>query len=65
MRFVVDAQVLPALARWLEAQGCEAEHVADVGMAAAPNIAVWERAKVSGAAIVTKDDDFAVLRNTS
>lgn len=32
MRFLVDAQLPPALARWLAAQGHEAEHVGDIGM---------------------------------
>ncbi|HSM28057.1 MAG TPA: DUF5615 family PIN-like protein [Thioalkalivibrio sp.] len=35
MRFLVDAQLPPALARWLSAQGCPADHVADLGMEAA------------------------------
>jgi len=32
MRFLVDAQLPPALARTLEAGGHEAEHVADIGL---------------------------------
>ena len=32
MRFVIDAQLPPALARWLAAQGHEAEHVGDQQM---------------------------------
>lgn len=63
MRFVVDAQRPPALARWLEAQGHEAEHVADVKLAAAPDTAIWERATVLKAVIITKDEDFALRRN--
>jgi hypothetical protein len=31
MRFIVDAQLPPALARWLAEQGHEAEHVFDFG----------------------------------
>lgn len=37
MRFLVDAQLPPALARWIAAQGHEARHVADLGMAGAPH----------------------------
>ena len=29
MRFIVDAQLPPALARWLTVKGPQAEHVAD------------------------------------
>lgn len=63
MRFVVDAQLPPALARWLEAQGHEAEHVADVKLAAAPDTVIWERAAVLKAVIITKDADFALRRS--
>ena len=35
MRFVADAQLPPALARWLVARGHEAEHVCDKGLQAA------------------------------
>ena len=62
MRFLVDAQLPPALARRLEAWGHVAEHVADVGMAAAPDHRVREYAAGIGAVIVTKDEDFAVWR---
>jgi predicted nuclease of predicted toxin-antitoxin system len=37
MRFIVDAQLPPALARWLVRQGHEAEHVADRLLATAPD----------------------------
>ncbi|MCY4633829.1 MAG: DUF5615 family PIN-like protein [Acidobacteria bacterium] len=37
MRFLVDAQLPPALARRFEALGHEAEHVADRGFASAPD----------------------------
>jgi predicted nuclease of predicted toxin-antitoxin system len=59
MRFLVDAQLPPALARWLVSAGHEAEHVADVGLGAARDEAIWEYALATGAAIVSKDEDFA------
>jgi predicted nuclease of predicted toxin-antitoxin system len=59
MRFLVDAQLPPALARWLAAKGHEAEHVADRQMAAASDTAIWDLALEISAAIVTKDEDFA------
>ncbi len=59
MRFLVDAQLPPALARWLAAQGHEAEHVADLGMQGASDTAIWTHASTSCAAVVTKDEDFA------
>ena len=40
MRFLVDAQLPPALALWLAAMGHEADHVADKGMQAASDAAI-------------------------
>lgn len=59
MRFLVDAQVPPALARWLAAKGHEAAHVGDLGMQAASDAAIWDYALASSSVIVTKDEDFA------
>jgi len=62
LRFLVDAQLPPALARRLEALGHRAEHVVDCGLAAAPDDGIWKHAAGSGAVIVTKDADFAIRR---
>jgi predicted nuclease of predicted toxin-antitoxin system len=59
MRFLVDAQLPPALARWLVAAGHEAEHVADRGMQAASDTAIWDLALREQWVIITKDEDFA------
>ena len=40
MRFIVDAQLPPALARWLTTQGVEAEHVFDVRFHEASDAAI-------------------------
>jgi predicted nuclease of predicted toxin-antitoxin system len=65
MRFLVDAQLPPALARWLCDQGYPADHVADLGMEASPDRAIWEWASKEGVVIVTKDEDFAIWRIAS
>jgi predicted nuclease of predicted toxin-antitoxin system len=59
MRFIVDAQLPPALARWLARQGHEAEHVADRLLATAPDPVIWDYALSVAAVILTKDEDFA------
>jgi predicted nuclease of predicted toxin-antitoxin system len=59
MRFLVDEQLPVALARWLAAKGHEAEHVGDRQLQAAPDAAIWDFAMQDGAAIITKDEDFA------
>jgi predicted nuclease of predicted toxin-antitoxin system len=59
MRFLVDAQLPPALVGWLAAKGHETEHVADQGMQTASDTAIWDYALATSAAIITKDEDFA------
>jgi predicted nuclease of predicted toxin-antitoxin system len=63
VRFVVDAQLPPALARWIAGQQHDAEHVADVGLTAASDREIWRYAEAAGAVIVTKDEDFARRRS--
>jgi predicted nuclease of predicted toxin-antitoxin system len=59
MHFLIDAQLPPAMARWLASFGFEAVHVADLGMQAATDEAIWTLALRESAAIITKDEDFA------
>ena len=59
MRFLVDAQLPPALAGLLRDHGHTAEHVTEVGPADAPDRDLWRYALAHGAVIVTKDEDFA------
>jgi predicted nuclease of predicted toxin-antitoxin system len=65
MRFLVDAQLPPALARWLAANGHKAEHVADRQLEAASDSAIWDCALQEAAAIITKDEDFALRKALS
>lgn len=58
MKFLVDAQLPPALARWLRDAGHEAEHVEDVGLREGSDAAIWTFALQNDAIIVTKDEDF-------
>ncbi len=60
MRWLIDAQLPPALARWLTAEGHEARHVFDEGLAQAADAAIWQHATDTAAVIVTKDEDFAL-----
>ena len=59
MRWIVDAQLPPALARLLTSLGHQAEHVQDCGLRDATDSAIWSYALACGAVIVTKDEDFA------
>jgi predicted nuclease of predicted toxin-antitoxin system len=58
MRFLVDAQLPPTLARMIAEAGHTAEHVADIGMLDAADSPIWGYALQHGAVIVTKDEDF-------
>jgi len=49
----------PALARLLESLGHHAEHVQDCGLRDATDSVIWDHALACGAAIITKDEDFA------
>lgn len=60
MRFIVDAQLPPALVRWLTETGHEAQHVEAVGLRDADDPPIWRHALEYGAVILTKDEDFAV-----
>jgi predicted nuclease of predicted toxin-antitoxin system len=63
MRFLIDAQLPPALARWLSSAGHDAEHVADIGLAGARDGEIWTYALSAGAVIVSKDEDFLCVRS--
>jgi predicted nuclease of predicted toxin-antitoxin system len=41
-------------------RGHEADHVVDLAMEAASDSEIWEKALSTGAAILTKDEDFAI-----
>jgi predicted nuclease of predicted toxin-antitoxin system len=62
VRFLIDAQLPPSLARYLESLGHEAAHVADLGMEAARDREIWERASAASAVLVSKDEDFVTMR---
>ena len=59
MRFVIDAQLPPALARLLDSHGHQAEHVAEIGLRDADDSPIWRYAMSNHAILVTKDEDFA------
>lgn len=59
MRFLVDAQLPPALARWLTERGHEAYHVMDRDLQSASDRSIWDYSLQTRSIIVTKDEDFA------
>ena len=59
MKFLIDAQLPPAVAGWLREAGHDAAHVEDVGLREAEDGPIWTHALQTAAVIVTKDEDFA------
>jgi predicted nuclease of predicted toxin-antitoxin system len=60
MRFLVDAQLPPALCKWFGEQGFEAVHVTERLGGQTPDVAIAAHVTAEGLVLVTKDDDFAL-----
>jgi predicted nuclease of predicted toxin-antitoxin system len=61
VRFLIDAQLPPGLARRLTTRGYAAEHVNRIGLGNTSDRAIWQYAARAHATLVTKDDDFVAL----
>ncbi len=61
VKFVVDAQLPPALARALREAGHDVHAVRDLGLRKAEDSDIWDYALANHAAVITKDQDFAEL----
>ena len=58
MNFLVDAQLPPALARWISERGHPATHVMEHGLQAVDDPLIWQHAREKHLAIISKDEDF-------
>ncbi len=65
MRFLVDNQLPPSLARWLRDRGHDAEHVFESGLHLLDDRALWSRALDDVRIVVSKDEDFLYLSSQS
>jgi predicted nuclease of predicted toxin-antitoxin system len=61
IRFLVDAQLPPGLARRLVARGYAAEHVNRIGLGVESDRDIWRYAARTQSILITKDEDFVVL----
>jgi predicted nuclease of predicted toxin-antitoxin system len=59
MRWVIDAQLPPALAVILRKAGLDAVHVQDLGLRDAPDTEIWRYTLGADSVLVTKDGNFA------
>ena len=58
MKLLFDENLSPRLVRLLAVEFPGSEHVRNIGLAAAPDPAVWSYAAAQGLVIVSKDSDF-------
>jgi predicted nuclease of predicted toxin-antitoxin system len=63
MRFLVDANLPRSIVELILRLGHEAEFARDIGLGAAPDRAIAARAQATRAALLTRDLDFADVRN--
>lgn len=59
MRFLIDAQLPPALGSWLADNGYPSSHVNEIGLGDASDDEIEAEARSSGLVIWSKDSDFA------
>ncbi|MBN8733694.1 MAG: DUF5615 family PIN-like protein [Acidobacteria bacterium] len=66
MTFLVDNQLPPALARFIEQDlGTAALHVQDLNMQGYSDLQLWTHAAQHDLILISKDEDFAVLYSQS
>ncbi len=62
MKFLVDNQLPPALARLIQHEfNMQALHVADVGLQDASDFEIWTYASTNALILVSKDEDFVYM----
>lgn len=58
MRFLIDAQLPPALAQWLGEHGLPASPIRSLGLRDSDDGSIWNFALGGNWIVITKDEDF-------
>jgi predicted nuclease of predicted toxin-antitoxin system len=58
MRFLIDAQLPPALAKWLGEHGLAAKPVRELGLRDSDDGSIWNFVADGDWVVLTKDEDF-------
>ena len=61
MRFLLDMNLPPAVAEWLQSKGHDAVHIREIGLGRLPDREVFARAAEEGWIVVTFDLDFGEI----
>jgi predicted nuclease of predicted toxin-antitoxin system len=64
MRFLVDTNLPPTVATLITSLGHDAQHTSDVRLERARDREIWQHAKANNLCIVTKDEDFVLLKTS-
>jgi predicted nuclease of predicted toxin-antitoxin system len=65
VNFLVDHQLPPALARFLEAHGHFAKHVRELGFKEAEDDVIWQHAVANDMTVISKDQDFYFIATSA
>ena len=58
MKFLIDQQLPPALAGFIQSQSHIAQHVRELGLKESDDRVIWRHASVNEFIVVSKDEDF-------
>jgi predicted nuclease of predicted toxin-antitoxin system len=65
VNFLVDHQLPPVIARFLETHGHSAKHVRELGFKEAEDAVIWQYAVANDMTVISKDQDFYFIATSA